>query len=81
MSLIAPIRQTPIAATVKETIAQWRGYFFPVSMEAKIVIGILTVLGLWGLAIFTFGVPALVWPMMLIVPGVVLGLVLLTLGM
>lgn len=39
------------------------------------------VLGLWGLAIFNFGVPALVWPMMLIVPSLVLGLVLLTLGM
>lgn len=49
--------------------------------EAKIALVVLAVLALWGVAILTFGVPALVWPMKLVVPGIVLGLVLLTWGM
>ncbi|PJI86088.1 hypothetical protein BC777_2445 [Yoonia maricola] len=81
MSLIDQRPLRPFTSTVKETLTEWRGYFFPLSMEAKIVLAILAVVALWGLAIFTFGVAALVWPMTLIVPGIVLSLVLLTWGM
>ncbi len=51
------------------------------SLEAKILLAVFAVLTLWAFAIFTFGIPALVWPMKIIVPGMVLGLVLLTWGM
>ena len=54
---------------------------FTLSLEAKILLVVLAVLTLWALAIFTFGIPALVWPMKVIVPTIVLGLVLLTWGM
>ncbi|MEL6683703.1 MAG: hypothetical protein AAFN63_04760 [Pseudomonadota bacterium] len=78
------IDQTPARSALnaaKATAISWRDYFFPLGMEAKIVWTILAVLTLWILAIFTFGVPALVWPMKIIVPGMVLSLVLLTWGM
>ena len=78
MSLIDHINLRPITATMKETFAEWRNFFFPISMEAKIVLALITLVALWGLAIFTFGVPALVWPMKIIVPGIVVSLVLLT---
>ncbi|MEJ8562600.1 hypothetical protein QTO30_16135 [Yoonia sp. GPGPB17] len=81
MSLIDHVPSQSLIHTAKETMAEWRGYFFPMSMEAKIVWGILALVAIWGLAIFSFGVPALVFPMALIVPGIVLGLVLLTWGM
>lgn len=81
MSLTDHINLRPITATMKETVAEWRNFFFPMSMEAKIVLGLITLVALWGLAIFTFGVPALVWPMKIIVPGIVVSLVLLTWGM
>ena len=54
---------------------------FPLRLETKILLVVFAILALWGLAIFTFGVPALVWPMKLIVPGLVVLLVVLTLGM
>ena len=78
MSLIDQTRRHTRASTYKEALTDCRGYFFPMSMEAKIVWAILAILALWGIAIFIFGVPALVWPMKIIVPGLVLGLVLLT---
>lgn len=52
-----------------------------ISSETKIVLTVLAVLSLWGIAILTFGVAALVWPMKIIVPGMILGLVLLTRGL
>ena len=54
---------------------------FPLGLEARILLIILALISLWALAIFTFGVPALVWPMKVIVPSMILGLVLLTWGM
>jgi len=81
MSLTDQINLRPITVTMKETATEWRGYFFPMSMEAKIVLALLALVALWGLAIFAFGVPALVWPMKIIVPGIVVSLVLLTWGM
>ena len=51
------------------------------SRETKIILAILAVLAFWGIAILAFGVPALVWPMKLIVPGLCFGLVALTWGM
>jgi hypothetical protein len=53
----------------------------PRSTEGRILLVMALLLTLWGLAIFTFGVPALVWPMKLIVPGMIVALVLLTWGM
>ena len=41
----------------------------------------VAVVALWGVAIAAFGVPALVWPMKLIVPGMIVALVALTWGM
>ena len=51
------------------------------SRETKIILAILAVLAFWGITILAFGVPALVWPMKLIVPGLCFGLVALTWGM
>ena len=81
MSLIDQTALRPHMTTIKETLMDVRNMFFPLSTEAKIVLAMLGVVALWGLAIFTFGVPALVWPMKLIVPGLILSLVLLTWGM
>lgn len=67
--------------TVKGSAFSFYDRLFPMSIQAKAVCVILSVVALWGFAIFSFGVPALVYPMMLIVPGMVLGLVLLTWGM
>ena len=51
------------------------------SRETKIALAAIAAVLLWGLAIAVFGVPALVWPMKLIVPGMIMGLVALTWGM
>ena len=50
----------------------------PLQTETRILLIILAVFALWGLAILTFGVPALVWPMKLIVPACVVMLVVIT---
>ena len=81
MSLIEHFPARSMLNTAKETVTEWRAYFFPLGTEAKIVLLMLGVVALWALAIFTFGVPALVWPMKIIVPGLILSLVLLTWGM
>jgi hypothetical protein len=54
---------------------------FSLSLEAKILLVIFTLLAIWGFAIFTFGFPALLWPMKLIVPALVAMLVVITWGM
>ncbi len=51
------------------------------STETKLALAVLALVAVWALAVAIFGVPALVWPMKLIVPGMVLGLVALTWGM
>ena len=48
------------------------------SFEAKILLVIFTLLAIWGVAIFTFGIPALLWPMKLIVPALIAMLFVLT---
>ncbi len=48
------------------------------SLEAKILLVIFTLLAIWGFAIFTFGIPALLWPMKLIVPALIAMLFVLT---
>ena len=77
-----PIPQTApeYRKTLNAVAAPFR-FSFRLSLEAKILLVALAVLTLWALAIFTFGIPALVWPMKVIVPSIVLGLVLLTWGM
>jgi len=81
MSLIDQPTFRPFADAAKEAAVAFYDLFFPISTQAKIVCALLASIALWGAAIFTFGVPALVYPMMLIVPGMILGLVLLTWGM
>lgn len=51
------------------------------SPQQKVVAALLTLVGVWGFAIATLGVPALVYPMMVIVPALVVMLVLITWGM
>lgn len=51
------------------------------NFETKIILAVLFVLSLWGVAILTFGVPALVWPMKFIVPTMIVGMVLLVMGL
>jgi len=68
-------------------IGPWAAFIAPIMpllpkrREARILGAILLVLAVWGLAIAAFGVPALVWPMKLIVPALVVGLIVLTVGM
>jgi hypothetical protein len=52
----------------------------PDSTEGRIVMAILLVLALWGLAIFTYGFPALLVPMKVIVPLCVVMLIVITQG-
>lgn len=73
--------QAARAAQIKETLGRWFGMMFPLSLEMKILLVIFAVLAFWGLAIFTLGLPAFVWPMKVIVPGMVLGLVVMTWSM
>ena len=49
--------------------------------EVRILLVALCFFALWGLAIASFGLPALLWPMKLAVPGIVLMLVLITWSM
>jgi hypothetical protein len=72
----APRKDDPIEALV----APMRP-LVPRSFELRVLLVALLVLSLWALAIATFGVPALVWPMKMIVPGCVVMLVVLTQGM
>jgi len=74
-----PVKET--YWTLRDRTRAWLRGLFPLSLEARIVIGVLAALTGWGALIATFGVPALVFPMTFIVPGLVLGLVLLTWGM
>ena len=70
--------RTPTAA--EELVAPLRP-ILPQTSKAKIMWGVLLVLTIWALAIASLGVPALVWPMKVIVPMAVIGLVALTWGM
>ncbi len=51
------------------------------STETKIALMVLALLAVWGMAILAFGVPALVWPMKLVVPGIIATLVAITWSM
>ncbi len=75
----SPDQTRPRSAT-EELVAPLRP-LIPVTTEAKILLSVLLVLTLWGLAIMTFGVPALVWPMKAIVPLAFAALVAITWGM
>ena len=55
--------------------------FLSLGFEAKAVLIFLFVISVWVLAIFTFGPVAFVWPMKIIVPTMMVGLVLLTWGL
>ncbi len=81
MTAIDPTNLKSHLATLQGTARSSIDAVYPLSTEAKIVLAILAIVAFWGFAIFSFGVPALVWPMMLIVPGLIAGLVLLTWGM
>ena len=72
----APVNRTPM----QELLSPLRP-LLESSRETKIILAILAALVIWAMAIVAFGVPALVWPMKLIVPGLVFGLVALTWGM
>jgi hypothetical protein len=51
------------------------------SLDAKFLIAIFGVLILWAISVLAIGVPALVWPMKVVVPAMFLCLVCLTWGM
>ncbi len=48
------------------------------SIEAKILVALGAILGLWAFSIMAFGIPALVWPMKLVVPAMFLCLIWIT---
>lgn len=50
----------------------------PLGATAKFLLVVFGLLALWGVAILSFGIPALVWPMKLIVPACVITLVAIT---
>jgi len=70
-----PRRDDPIAALAAPVSG-----LLPEGRDSKIMMITLLVLTVWAIAIATFGIPALLWPMKLIVPALVLGLVLLAWG-
>lgn len=53
----------------------------PLRREMKILLVVFCLLALWGVAIASFGIAALLVPMKLIVPAMIVGLVALTWGM
>lgn len=79
MTAFEPTQMRPRSAT-EELVAPLRP-LMPATAETKILMTVLLVLTLWGLAILTFGVPALVWPMKAIVPLAFAALVAITWGM
>lgn len=81
MTLVENLHQNHRRDIAVEEPTSRRRLGFTLSMELRIVLGILAVLGIWGLMIASFGVPALVWPMKVIVPSMIAGLVLLTRGL
>ena len=48
------------------------------SIEAKILFALGAILGLWAFSIMAFGIPALVWPMKLVVSAMFLCLIWIT---
>ena len=53
----------------------------PATREGEVLAFTLALVALWAVAIAVFGIPALLWPMKLIVPALLIGLVALTWGM
>ncbi|MBT8459986.1 MAG: hypothetical protein KJN60_09985 [Boseongicola sp.] len=62
----------------QQTRQKFPGFYLSLSLEARILLVIFSLLAIWGLAIFTFGIPALLWPMKLIVPAGIAMLFILT---
>ena len=50
------------------------------SIEVRILLPLLAVLAVWGLAIATFGYPALIVPVLALVPSMFVVLMLITVG-
>lgn len=50
------------------------------SIEARIILGVVVVLALWAIAIATFGYPALIIPVLCMVPTMFAFLMLITVG-
>ncbi|MEO0743832.1 MAG: hypothetical protein AAFY49_00660 [Pseudomonadota bacterium] len=50
------------------------------SVEISILLVVLALLALWGIAIFTFGYPALIVPALALVPTIFVVLMLITVG-
>lgn len=67
----AAARRNAVMAKTKELSA---------SPELRVVAVILLVLALWGVAIATFGYPALIVPMLALVPTMFVVLLLITVG-
>ena len=78
MSQIEALPSRPKAPGPMEELASPLRFLPETSTETKIVLTILMVLSIWGMAILSIGVAALVWPMKFIVPLMVLALVLIT---
>lgn len=72
---------TPRAPSATEELIAPMRPLLPQSSEMKIAMVVLLILSLWAVAIITFGVPALVWPMKAIVPLAIAALVAITWGM
>ena len=51
-----------------------------IGTETAILLTVFGLLGLWAAAIVAFGWPALIWPMKVIVPGMIAMLILITRG-
>ena len=73
-----PVR--PRRTGVWDELATPIHWFRSLDTAAKVAIFILAVVAIWVTAILSLGVAALVWPMKIIVPGMVALLVLMTWG-
>ncbi len=74
-----PSQKIPTSAA--EALSEPVRRLWPESLEGRILFVILALLTLWAMAILTFGLPAFVYPMKLIVPGMIAMLIVITQGM
>lgn len=81
MTIASDVHPFPNGRSVFDVFLPQRYAGLKLNRTAKIVLAIVLLLALWAVAIVTFGVPAFVWPMRIIVPAMVIGLVMLVWGM
>ena len=75
----APSRMTELLTERSHNAVQ-KGKRLTKTLEFRVIVMLLVVLAIWGLAIATFGYPALILPVLAMVPTMFFILLLITVG-